>query len=80
MFVFMLGGLARPLRRDGGGEGVPPVCKHLLACVLAERCAGFFKMRAGGEGGGGREEGRGVVDSAVSEMVLAGWAAGGGFG
>jgi len=48
-FVFMLGGLARPLRRDGGGEGVPPVCKHLLACVLAERCAGFFKMRAGGE-------------------------------
>lgn len=23
---------------DGDGEAVPPCCKHLLACVLAERC------------------------------------------
>ncbi|KAF1844769.1 uncharacterized protein K460DRAFT_365729 [Cucurbitaria berberidis CBS 394.84] len=26
----------------GLGDGMPPVCKHLLACVLAERCSGLF--------------------------------------
>jgi len=79
-FGFRFGGLARPLRKEGGGEGVPPVCKHLLACVLAERCARFFGMRAEGGDGGGREEGRGVAECAVNEIVLAGWTAGAGFG
>jgi hypothetical protein len=45
--------LAKQTRRDkmaegwlfGGmslGDGMPPVCKHLLACVLVERCGGLF--------------------------------------
>ncbi|KAF2443503.1 hypothetical protein P171DRAFT_432747 [Karstenula rhodostoma CBS 690.94] len=46
----------------GLGEGIPPVCKHLLACVLAERCAGLF--------GGCMEE------RVVSVEEAAGWAAG----
>lgn len=44
------------------GEGMPPVCKHLLACVLAERCRGVF--------GDCLEERR------VSVETAAGWAAG----
>lgn len=44
------------------GEGMPPVCKHLLACVLAERCSGVF--------GDCMEERR------VSVETAAGWAAG----
>lgn len=51
--------------RFGGaalGDGMPPVCKHLLACVLAERCAGLF-------GGGVQERQVGVEEAA-------GWAAG----
>ena len=44
------------------GDGMPPVCKHLLACVLAERCKGLF---------GGLVEER---DVSVEEA--AGWAAG----
>ncbi|KAL5373801.1 hypothetical protein DPSP01_012418 [Paraphaeosphaeria sporulosa] len=47
---------------SGLGEGIPPVCKHLLACVLAERCAGLF---------GGY-----VEERAVSVEEAAGWAAG----
>lgn len=44
------------------GEGLPPVCKHLLACVLAARCKGVF---------GGY-----VEEKSVSVETAAGWAAG----
>jgi len=48
------GGLSR-------GAGAAPVCKHLLACVLVERCEVFA----------------GCVDEReVSVEELAGWAAG----
>ncbi|KAJ4289615.1 hypothetical protein N0V90_010944 [Kalmusia sp. IMI 367209] len=46
----------------GMGSGVPPVCKHLLACVLAERCAGLF--------------GSFVEEKTISVEEAAGWAAG----
>lgn len=46
----------------GLGEGIPPVCKHLLACVLAERCAGLF--------------GGCVEERVVGVEEAAGWAAG----
>ncbi|KAL1602529.1 hypothetical protein SLS60_005945 [Paraconiothyrium brasiliense] len=61
----------RELRAEGNGwnfggvslgEGIPPVCKHLLACVLAERCEGLF---------GGR-----VEEKVISVEEAAGWAAG----
>ncbi|RMZ67232.1 ubiquitin carboxyl-terminal hydrolase family [Pyrenophora seminiperda CCB06] len=49
-----------------GGLGLcgdmPPVCKHLLACVLAERCNGLF--------------GGFVKEQNVDVEVAAGWAAG----
>ncbi|KAF2826094.1 hypothetical protein CC86DRAFT_370200 [Ophiobolus disseminans] len=44
------------------GNAMPPVCKHLLACVLVERCGGLF--------GGFVEERK------VSVEEAAGWAAG----
>lgn len=44
------------------GDEMPPVCKHLLACVLVEKCAGLF---------GGY-----VEDTIVSVEEAAGWAAG----
>lgn len=44
------------------GETVPPVCKHLLACVLVERCGGLF--------------GGFVEERVVSVEEAAGWAAG----
>jgi len=44
------------------GDGVPPVCKHLLACVLIERCEALF--------GGCLEE------KEISVSEAAGWAAG----
>ncbi|KAJ4362632.1 hypothetical protein N0V95_001437 [Ascochyta clinopodiicola] len=44
------------------GTGMPPVCKHLLACVLAERCSGVF--------------GECVEERRVSVETAAGWAAG----
>lgn len=44
------------------GEAMPPVCKHLLACVLAERCEGLF--------------GKFVKERVVSVEEAAGWAAG----
>jgi hypothetical protein len=44
------------------GEKMPPVCKHLLACVLAERCNGVF--------------GECVEQKRVSVEAAAGWAAG----
>lgn len=51
--------------RFGGvslGEGMPPVCKHLLACVLAEKGSGVF--------------GQCVQERRVSVETAAGWAAG----
>jgi len=44
------------------GDDMPPVCKHLLACVLAERCKGLF--------------GGFVEERDVSVEEAAGWAAG----
>jgi hypothetical protein len=44
------------------GEGIPPVCKHLLACVLAERVSGLFCGF--------------VEERVVSVEEAAGWAAG----
>lgn len=44
------------------GEDMPPVCKHLLACVLVERCKGVF--------------GECVEEKRVSVETAAGWAAG----
>lgn len=51
---------------DFGGmsltDGKPPVCKHLMACTLAERCGGLF--------------GGFVEERDVSVEEAAGWAAG----
>lgn len=44
------------------GSDMPPVCKHLLACVLVERCKGLF--------------GGFVEERNVSVEEAAGWAAG----
>lgn len=44
------------------GEDMPPVCKHLLACVLAENCSGMF--------------GAFVEQKDVSVQEAAAWAAG----
>lgn len=65
-------------------EGMPPVCKHLLACALAEGVGGWFgcggvKRGEGWDGGGGGEGGRkGVREVEVGgegmSEVLAGWA------
>ena len=44
------------------GSDMPPVCKHLLACVLTERCKGLF--------------GGFVEDRDVGVEEAAGWAAG----
>ncbi|CAO2648381.1 Nn.00g076480.m01.CDS01 [Neocucurbitaria sp. VM-36] len=44
------------------GDGMPPVCKHLLACVLVEKCSGIF--------------GSYVEEKDVSVEEAAGWAAG----
>jgi hypothetical protein len=44
------------------GQEMPTVCKHLLACVLAERCRGVF--------------GECVEEKRVSVETAAGWAAG----
>lgn len=44
------------------GQDMPPVCKHLLACVLAERCRDVF--------------GECVEERRVSVETAAGWAAG----
>jgi hypothetical protein len=44
------------------GAEMPPVCKHLLACVLAEKCKGVF--------------GECVEERKVGVELAAGWAAG----
>jgi len=44
------------------GDGMPPICKHLLACLLADKCTGLF--------GGLVEEKKVGIEEA------AGWAAG----
>jgi hypothetical protein len=44
------------------GDAISPVCKHLLACVLVERCSGLF--------------GGFVEERMVSVEEAAGWAAG----
>jgi hypothetical protein len=44
------------------GDAIPPVCKHLLACVLVEKCNGLFSGF--------------VEERAVSVEEAAGWAAG----
>ncbi|KAM0713633.1 hypothetical protein Q7P37_010595 [Cladosporium fusiforme] len=54
--AWRFGGLTRAAR-----DGVPPVCKHLLACVVAERWEGFGAL---------------VVERGVGGDEVAGWAAG----
>ncbi|PWY78408.1 hypothetical protein BO94DRAFT_537596 [Aspergillus sclerotioniger CBS 115572] len=49
----------------GSTKSSPPVCKHLLACLLAVRCFGLVGL--------GEE---GVVEVRVEEGELAGWGAG----
>jgi hypothetical protein len=44
------------------GDATPPVCKHLLACVLVEKCKGLF--------------GSFVEERVISVEEAAGWAAG----
>ena len=46
-----------------GGEGLPPVCKHLVACVLVEECGGLF---------GGKVE-RKTVDVEEAAGMAASW-------
>ncbi|KAH7411679.1 hypothetical protein DE146DRAFT_627728 [Phaeosphaeria sp. MPI-PUGE-AT-0046c] len=56
---------AEPAWAFGGvslGDAIPPVCKHLLACVLVEKCSGLF--------------GSYVEQRVVSVEEAAGWAAG----
>ncbi|KAJ9227538.1 hypothetical protein DTO169E5_5549 [Paecilomyces variotii] len=55
--------LGGTLTRTMSGNSAPPMCKHLLACILATRCAGLF--------GNGLQE---RID--VSQTEMAGWAAG----
>lgn len=45
-----------------GGEDEIPVCKHLLACLLAERCEGVLGTYVR-EWRAGREEGAGIAGS-----------------
>ncbi|KAB8339297.1 hypothetical protein FH972_022230 [Carpinus fangiana] len=63
-------GQVRGLGGMSTSDGVPPMCKHLLACVLAEGCQGMFD---------GEDGQRGVRTVEVSEFEAAGWAAGGWF-
>ncbi|KAI9815731.1 MAG: hypothetical protein M1827_002127 [Pycnora praestabilis] len=58
------GGLTRGGGGGGGGEGevMPAVCKHLLACVLVERCPALF--------------GAFVQEQTVESAEAAGWGAG----
>lgn len=39
-----------------GRETVPPICKHLLACLLADKCPAFFMPEATGDGDHVRSE------------------------
>jgi hypothetical protein len=55
VMAWMFGGISL-------GNGMPPVCKHLLACVLVERCGRLF--------------GEFVVERDVGVEEAAGWAAG----
>ncbi|KAJ9295354.1 hypothetical protein DTO271G3_6177 [Paecilomyces variotii] len=55
--------LGGTLTRTMSGNSAPPMCKHLLACILATRCTGLF--------GNGLQE---RID--VSQTEMAGWAAG----
>lgn len=55
----IFGGLTKDSK--GGNLLLPPVCKHLLACVLGKYCEGFGGM---------------VEEKEVSREELGGWAAG----
>ncbi|KAK8226858.1 hypothetical protein HDK77DRAFT_117916 [Phyllosticta capitalensis] len=59
------------LLRERGAEAVPPVCKHLLACLLVERAPRLFGVDADAPADGGL-----VVQRRVSVLEAAGWAAG----
>lgn len=49
------------LDTEGMGTGMPPVCKHLLACVLVDRCDLFAAF---------------AEEREIGEEEAAGWAAG----
>ncbi|KAK8212582.1 hypothetical protein IWZ01DRAFT_482307 [Phyllosticta capitalensis] len=59
------------LLRERAAEAVPPVCKHLLACLLVERAPRLFGVDADAPADGGL-----VVQRRVSVLEAAGWAAG----
>ncbi|KAI9849409.1 MAG: hypothetical protein M1838_000152 [Thelocarpon superellum] len=44
------------------GDGVPPVCKHLLACLLTEKCGGLLEHQ--------------ISELEATREELAGWATG----
>jgi len=77
------GGLAQsPISSGMRDEVIPPTCKHLLACVLAEICPGLFTVGRGdvNEFGGIREGRKGVVIRGDCEIEeVAAWAGGGVF-
>ncbi|KAI9722187.1 MAG: hypothetical protein M1828_004870 [Chrysothrix sp. TS-e1954] len=90
---FRFGGLSRGLVRSWGGDGdakgrdvevAPPVCKHLLAAVLAEECGWLFEAvdETGEEddgSGDARCKGRkGVREVEVGVEEMARWVADGG--
>lgn len=59
-------------------SGMPPICKHLFACLLAERCGNIFN------GSSDKETthstvgmGRGCRERCVTDYEAAGWAAAG---
>ncbi|KAL4941008.1 hypothetical protein BDV06DRAFT_195443 [Aspergillus oleicola] len=57
-------------------ESAPPVCKHILACVLAALCPGLGSGDPGngnGEGEGGMKDIFVTLDSEVVAALCAGW-------
>lgn len=91
---FPFGGLAQSSPSKQGNAQIPPTCKHLLACLLAETCPAFFVPGHGGitshdQVGHGRngESGQGHGQGRKGVMVrgdcageeIAAWASGGVF-
>ena len=63
-------------------DGLPPICKHLLACFLAEQCPNLFPARSVNPDAEGNEQHAhmsGLLEKKVDVNELAGYAAGSGF-
>ena len=66
--------------RSEHAVGLPPCCKHLMACVLAETMPQVFAVVSSESAGGAPETDiRGVIKRWVDYEEAAGWAAGAGF-